>query len=80
MLSALLCLMVPTGIFIFRKDDVTESISRCEYKEAEKDKQADTKNTNRLIKIYLKINLPVVIGAGNRTKVYNKCFAIEQKL
>ena len=55
-------------------------MSRCEYEEAEKDKQADTKNTRRRIKVYLKINLPVTKTGSNRTKVYDGGFAIERKL
>jgi len=80
MLSALLCLTVPTGIFIFNNDDVTESISRCEYKEVEKSIQISRNTKRRRIKIYLKINLPAITSSSNRTKVGNRLNGIEQKL
>ena len=80
-LSALRWRTVPTGIFIFKKVDVTESINLCEFKEEEKNKLQSRKNANkRRIKIYLKINLPAIKTGSNRTKVCNAGFAIEQKL
>ena len=69
-LSALLNRVVPTGIFIFRRVEVTESINLCEYTEDENSKQANKKIAEeRRINFYLKINLPVVLKQGNRTKV-----------
>ena len=80
-LSEFFCLKVPTGIFILRNVDVTESIISCEYNEEENNKQVKRSQANgRRIKFDLKINLPVVINRGNRTKVDVEICDIEQKL